>query len=199
MWGTKLIHLQFQGPNWGFYTNMVLVDWLTKYAHITPCHPFTAEEAADLFIKEVVRLHGFPSIVVSNKGGFLWVNFGTSYLNQSKTQLYLSSTNQLTSKSCQPMRCFTSCKPGQWPHSLSWTEFWYNASYHSSTKMFSFKALYGRDVPLLFNWTGDLSVVEAVNQLMAKRNAALDELKYNLVLTQNKMKQYAEKRIRDVS
>lgn len=49
-------------------TVMVMVVRLTKYAHFLPVsHPYTAKNIADLFIKEMVRLHGFPSSIVSDR------------------------------------------------------------------------------------------------------------------------------------
>jgi hypothetical protein len=52
----------------GVDTIMVVVDRLTKYAHFLPVkHPYTAKDIAELFIKEIVRLHGFPSSIVSDR------------------------------------------------------------------------------------------------------------------------------------
>ncbi|KAL5153988.1 putative membrane protein [Glycine soja] len=57
--------------------------------------------------------------------------------------------------------------------------------------------LYGRDPPILLEYTEDLSIVE-INQLVAKRNVVLDELKSYLVLAHKKMKQYTDSDRRDV-
>jgi hypothetical protein len=52
----------------GVDTIMVVVDRLTKYAHFLPVkHPYTAKDIAELFINEIVRLHGFPSSIVSDR------------------------------------------------------------------------------------------------------------------------------------
>nr|KYP41115.1 Retrotransposable element Tf2 [Cajanus cajan] len=49
-------------------TIMVVVDKLIKFAHFIGLgHPFTAKEVAELFLKEVVRLHVFPSSIVSDR------------------------------------------------------------------------------------------------------------------------------------
>lgn len=49
-------------------TIMVVVDWLSKYAHfILLKHPFTAHSIVVVFMKEVVRLHNYPRSIVSNK------------------------------------------------------------------------------------------------------------------------------------
>lgn len=48
-------------------TILVVVDWLTKYAHFCPIgHPVAAKQAAKVFIREFVRLHGIPRTIISD-------------------------------------------------------------------------------------------------------------------------------------
>ena len=46
----------------------VIVDWLTKSAHLLAVQmTFTLEEFCKLYIGEVVQLHGTPLSIVSNR------------------------------------------------------------------------------------------------------------------------------------
>jgi len=59
-------------------TIFVVVDRLTKYAHFFPlAHPYTASDMAQLFLHEVVKLHAFPSTIVSDHDQLLI--FGVNY------------------------------------------------------------------------------------------------------------------------
>lgn len=52
----------------GYNSILVVVDWLSKYAHFLALkYPYTAVLVAALILKEIVRLHGVPRSVVSDR------------------------------------------------------------------------------------------------------------------------------------
>ncbi|WVZ22854.1 hypothetical protein V8G54_001398 [Vigna mungo] len=59
-------------------TIFVVVDRFTKYVHFFALsHPYSALEVAQLFVKAVVRLHGFPLIHCQTETRFSLANFPT--------------------------------------------------------------------------------------------------------------------------
>ena len=91
------------------------------------------------------------------------------------------------------LRCFTSTKPKQWAKWLSWTELWFNTFYNASSNTTPFKALYGRDPPVLVRDDTPPSNIEELNELITNKNAVLDELKRFLYRAQERMKNQANK------
>ena len=49
-------------------TILVVVDRLSKYAHfLALTHPFIAKVVADTFVEDVVKLHGMPKLIISDR------------------------------------------------------------------------------------------------------------------------------------
>jgi hypothetical protein len=47
---------------------LVVVDILTKYAHLLPLsHPYTVQKVADLFINNIIKLHGPPTVITTDR------------------------------------------------------------------------------------------------------------------------------------
>ena len=47
----------------------VIVDRLTKYAHFIPmCTTYSSERLAEIYIQEIVCLHGVPISIISDRG-----------------------------------------------------------------------------------------------------------------------------------
>jgi hypothetical protein len=56
---------------------LTVVDHFSKYAHFIPLgHPYTATSVARAFFNDIVRLHGFPSSIGSDRDpvftGHVW-------------------------------------------------------------------------------------------------------------------------------
>jgi hypothetical protein len=46
---------------------LVVVDRLTKYAHFIPLsHPYTVNNVADMFMENIIKLHGPPASIISD-------------------------------------------------------------------------------------------------------------------------------------
>lgn len=72
---------------------MVMEDKLTKMVHLAPCTTaITAEGAANIFFKEVVRHHGVPRSIISDRDTRFTSDFWHSLWEQLGTKLHMSSS-----------------------------------------------------------------------------------------------------------
>jgi len=52
----------------GYSVIMVVVDRLTKFVHFVPIkHPYTAADIAQLLMDNIIKLHGLPNSIVTDR------------------------------------------------------------------------------------------------------------------------------------
>ena len=192
----------------GVDTILVVVDRLSKYAHFVGLrHPFTAVTVAMAFIKEIVRLHGTPRSIVSDRDkvfmSLFWEELfkwqGTALKRSTAYHPQTDGQTEVTNRSLETyLRCFAGDKPREWSKWLPWAEYWYNTAFNTGAKTTPFRVVYGRDPPQLLRYGTGSTKVDSVDTLLAARDAILDELKYHLIRAQQRMKIAADTKRRDV-
>lgn len=86
------------------------------------------------------------------------------------------------------LRCFCGDCPKDRRRWLSWAEFCYNTSFHSSSYCTPYQAVYGRTPPILSYVLGS-SKVEEIDELLKNRDQILADLELQLQKAQFHMKQ----------
>ena len=188
----------------GFDSILVVVDRLSKYGHFIPLrHPYSAASIAAVFVREVVKLHGIPRSIVSDRDKIFLSLFWKELFKLQGTALKQSTAyhpqsdgqTEVVNRCLETyLRCFVSSKPSQWMKWLPWAEYWYNTSFHSAAGMTPFKAVYQRDPPPLIRFEYNSTKVAEVEQNLKDRDAVLELLKQNLQRAQQKMKHQADKK-----
>jgi hypothetical protein len=181
---------------------MVIVDRLTKYAHLfSLSHPFKAITVAITFMEIYQKIHGRPKIIVSDRDPIFTGHFWTELFSCLGTQLAHSSSyhpqydrkTKIVKKILEGyLRCFVYDKQTQWFKWLPLGEWWYNTSFHTTTKMTPFMALYGYHPPSITSSLKEKSKVQAVEDHIENQQQVLQILKDNLTMAHNRMKQQAD-------
>ena len=132
----------------------VIVDWLTKLAHFLAVWiTFTLERFFRLYIREIVRLHGIPISIMSDRDPRFMAHFWKSFQKAMGTRLTMSTTfhsqtdgqSERTIQVLEDMlRACVLDHKGSWEKHLPLVEFVYNNGYHASIQMAPYEALYGR-------------------------------------------------------
>ena len=176
----------------------VIVDRLTKVARFIPMKKtWSMEQMAEAYSNEIIRLHGVPREIVSDRDPRFLSHFWSSLQKAFGTKLKLSTafhaaTDGQTERTIQTLEdMLRACAlefQGSWVKSLSLVEFSYNNSYHASIQMAPYEALYGRKCRSPTFWSDisdslvlgpDLiqSTIDKVKVIQAKMKAAQDRQK----------------------
>jgi hypothetical protein len=60
-------------------------------------------------------------------------------------------------------------RPKQWLSWLPWAKYWHNTTWHASTKMTPFEAVYGLPPPRLLTYVPGTTRLEAVDEVLRSR------------------------------
>jgi transposase InsO family protein len=148
---------------------MVVVDHFSRYAHFCSLqHPFTASMVAQIFMDQVFKLHGMPHSIISDRDPTFTNNFWQELFKIQGTQLHLSiayhpqtdGQMEVVNKCLETyLRCFAYEKQHQWAQWLPLAEWWYNTSYHTTTRMTPFEVVYGHKPPSVISYLPGTSKV----------------------------------------
>ncbi|KAH0694961.1 hypothetical protein KY285_022058 [Solanum tuberosum] len=184
----------------------VIVDRMTKSAHFLPVKTTnTAEDYAKLYVQEIVRLHGVPISIISDRGAQFTAQFWKSFQKGLGSKVNLSTafhpqTDGQAERTIQTLEdmlraCVIDFK-GSWDDHLPLIEFAYNNSYHSSIQMAPYEALYGRRCRSPIGWfeVGEAQLIgpDLVHQAMEKVKVIQERLK----TAQSRQKSYTDVRRR---
>ncbi|KAI5324066.1 hypothetical protein L3X38_033139 [Prunus dulcis] len=186
----------------------VIVDRLTKSAHFLPVRAnYTLNKLAQLFIDEIVRLHGVPVSITSDRDPRFTSRFWTKLHEAFGTQLQFSTafhpqTDGQSERTIQTLEdMLRACAlqfRDDWDEKLPLMEFAYNNSYQASIKMSPFDALYGKQCRTPFYWdeVGEnrLEVADDVERTKKQVKIIQERLK----TAQDRQKSYADNRRKDL-
>ncbi|KAL0534055.1 hypothetical protein IC582_028332 [Cucumis melo] len=192
----------------GFTVIWVVVDRLTKSAHFVPGKStYTASKWAQLYMSEIVRLHGVPVSIVSDRDARFTSKFWKGLQTAMGTRLDFSTafhpqtdgqTERLNQVLEDMLRACALEFPGSWDSHLHLMEFAYNNSYQATIGMAPFEALYGKCCrsPVCWGEIGEQRLMGP--ELVQSTNEAIQKIRSRMHTAQSRQKSYADMRRKDL-
>ncbi|PKU73832.1 hypothetical protein MA16_Dca011978 [Dendrobium catenatum] len=189
---------------------MVVVDRFSKMAHFVACKKtLDAVNVARLFFNEIVRLHGLPRSITSDRDVKFVSHFWRELWKRLHTSLNLSSayhpqsdgqTEVINRTLGNMLRCLVQNKPKQWENTLSQAEFAFNSMPNRSTGQSPFAIVYTKAPNHLF----DIAILPkcANKSAVALTNhyqSILEDVRLKLVSSNSTYKKAADTHRRHVS
>jgi len=187
----------------------VVVDRLTKSAHFIPIRlSQPVEQLAKLYVDCVVRLHGIPVSIISDRDARFTSKVWRCLQAALGTQIKLSTafhpqTDGQSERTIQTLEdMLRSCSldwKESWDKHLSLVEFAYNNSFHASIGMAPFEALYGRPCrsPVCWNEVGERRLLGP--ELVQDSAEKVQMIRKRLLAAQSRQKSYADQRRKELA
>ena len=107
---------------------LTIVDRFSKYCHFIPlAHPYSAESVAQAFFSDIVRLHGIPQSIVSDRDPVFTSIFWKELMRLTGTKLHMTiafhpqsdgQTKAANKVIVMYLRCLTGDRSRQWLRGL---------------------------------------------------------------------------------
>ena len=177
----------------------VVVDRFSKMAHFIPTQTqINAPDLAKLFLDNIVRIHGFPRSIVSDRDSRFLSNFWRELFSLTNTTLRFSTANhpqtdgqtERTNRTLeQYLRIHARHNPSSWSRYLVTAELAYNNVTHSATGMSPFYLVFQRhaNLPLDFALSDLQSKNAAVESLLNARQKVLNTARDSLIKARDQM------------
>ena len=186
----------------------VIVDRLTKSAHFIPVRTdLSLDKLAELYVSQIVRLHGVPISIVSDRDPRFTSRFWKKLQEALGTKLHFSTafhpqTDGQSERIIQiledMLRCCILEFSSSWERYLPLIEFAYNNSFQSSIKMAPYEALYGRKcrTPLFWTELGESKIFGV--DLIKDAEQKVKVIRESLKAATDRQKSYADLKRKDI-
>jgi len=184
----------------------VIVDRLTKSAHFLAVNlRMSMTKLAQIYINEIVRLHGVSLSIVSDRDPRFTSRFWQTLQNAMGSRLTMSSayhpqTDGQSERTIQSLEdLLRTCvldHLGTWDEILPLVEFTYNNSFHASIGMAPYEALYGRRCRTPLCWYQDGESVVVGPELLRQTTEKVKQIQERMKASQSRQKSYADQRKR---
>lgn len=174
-----------------------------KSVHFLPIKvTYSLEQLANLYVREIVRLHGVPTSIIFNSNirfmSTFWRNIqqsmGMKRKFSSAFHPQIDSQSEWTIQTLEDMlqACVMDFK-GTWNHYLSLVEFLYNKNFQASIGMAPYEALYGKKCRSPIHWyeTGETRL--STSDFIEETTEAIKKIRQRMETTQSRQKSYMDK------
>ncbi|KZV42601.1 hypothetical protein F511_19861 [Dorcoceras hygrometricum] len=192
----------------GFNAIWFIIDRLTKSAHFLLVKTtYDLNKYAELYVKEIVRLHGIPSSIVSDRDPRFTSRFWKSLHKALGTKLTFSTAfhPQADGQSERVIQILEDLLrmcvldfADSWDSKLPLVEFAYNNSYQASIEMAPYEALYGRKCRSPIH-SDDIGERTEIGPDIEQASEAIKRIRDRMKTTQSRQKSYADSHRRDLN
>jgi hypothetical protein len=196
---------------------MTMVDKYSKMLHVAPCTDnITAQGTAAIFFEQVVRHHGLPASIVSDRDTrftsdfwqSLWARFGTRLQMSSSYHPQSNGQTESMNKTMKTMiKCYVNDHMDDWDEHLIEMEMAINNAVQDSTGFSPFYLNSGQDPRLPLSAAAEedeseskeVEVKESENEWADRLKANLEEAKIAMEAAQEAQRRQADKGRKRVS
>ena len=191
---------------------IVFVCKLTKMVHYVACKTtITAVQLASLFLREVVRHHGLPEVILSDRDPRFTANFWRALWTQLGTKLAMSTayhpqtdgqTERANRTLEEMLRAYVNFQQTDWDEHLTTLELAYNNSKQASTGFTPFYLNSGQEIQLPIDEAirpARVSANPEAAERIRRLHSDLQLAREHIQKAQQRQTHFADKRRRDAN